>query len=189
MLQRATVQSMSTSHVTWPAPPFHPCRSAVAVTRAECNLYPNTPLTLCGSDGRTYPSLRAACLATANPLCFQTCPCPWAPPVPPVVPVPTPAPPAPAPGEACRAVACIASVDPVCCMGREYSNQCWADACNFTADMCTPGPCPPVDPACTPGCACPASYQPVCCGGTTYSNQCSATCCHETNCKPGVCEG
>ena len=74
-------------------------------------------------------------------------------------------------------------------MGREYSNQCWADACNLTADKCTPGPCPPANPACASGCPCPASYQPVCCAGNTYSNQCSATCCHETNCKPGVCEG
>ena len=165
-------------------------RSLVATARTECNLYADAPLTLCGSDGRTYTSLRAACLATASPLCLQACPCPEAPPVPPVVPVPTPmpAPTHPAPGEACRAVACTADFAPVCCLGREYPNQCSADACMMMADKCITGKCPPGDLSCNLGqCVCALSYQPVCCGGKTYSNQCFADCCHATGCTPGIC--
>lgn len=60
---------------------------------------------------------------------------------------------------------CTKELQPVCCNGQTYSNQCLA-ACDG-CERPEKGSCP---------CICTEQWQPVCCNGQTYSNNCFAAC-------------
>mmetsp|Transcript_52576 Transcript_52576/g.47195 ORF Transcript_52576/g.47195 Transcript_52576/m.47195 type:complete len:689 (-) Transcript_52576:156-2222(-) len=80
----------------------------------------------------------------------------------------------------CEAVcACPLILDPVCCQGNQYDNQCAADCAGFSSGQCTSGECPKI---------CTMEYDPQCCDGEEFPNPCSAEVASKTDCTSGTCE-
>jgi hypothetical protein len=102
----------------------------------SCYLLPGSGA-VCGSNGRSYSSPRAACRGGTQPQCKKRCPC--APPTNPEDPPPF-EPSLSCPG--CATVRCSGVVEPLCCRGRSFRNSCFAGCCGFdVARQCRPGSC------------------------------------------------